>query len=599
MRTDAEAEHIELLAESTSSGSSSDYYFEDDDDVTTKAADAGLASIYHDEDISNPNDPNRSGNRRRNRRVQSRTERLLNAPFRLLRKVRRNLLGRRSRQLQNCSLFKLFFQVRSIVRSVLIWSTLAVVLFSVFTAITHPSYVNPPAHYKALESTIAASTTPGRGNPNNEKIFIASNIVRENLVRGSWSETLLELIDLIGPDNAFVSIYENDSGPGTALALQELRQKLPCKSSIVSGDHLPLDDFPTVTLRNGEKRVQRIAYLAEVRNRMLRPLDKSYGADGKTPEGFQHTDMKFDRVLFLNDIVYNAVDALHLLMSTNAEETGRASYRAACSVDFIRLGTTLYDTFVVRDIEGSQTGWIFFPWFLPRGESISRNMVLSESDAVPVKSCWSGIAAFDAKFFQTPVSTVHTKPDTGELLPPTSEKSLLKFRHVPEVFWENAECCLIHADIEYLFPQENSTSLSTDIKKDGGVYINPYVRVAYDKSAFAWIPWFQRIEQGFSSLEWILSYMTDWDQNPRRTDVPGEKVLRTIWVYDDLEHAKKEENAKSPYRGQLKGGYKQLEITAPPGGYCGQHRLFVMRDMTEETNRDGAKNWQKLPVPRF
>ena len=41
---------------------------------------------------------------------------------------------------------------------------------------------------------------------------------------------MLKLIDLLGGDNVFLSIYENDSGPGTVEALKELRRKLICKS---------------------------------------------------------------------------------------------------------------------------------------------------------------------------------------------------------------------------------------------------------------------------------------------------------------------------------------------------------------------------------
>jgi hypothetical protein len=45
------------------------------------------------------------------------------------------------------------------------------------------------------------------------------------------------------------------------------------------------------------------------------------------------------------------------------------------------------------------------------------------------------------------------------------------------------------------------------------------------------------------------------------------------------------------------GGFKDVEITAAPGGYCGQKRLFVMLDMKNGTNKDGKKNWQKISVP--
>lgn len=79
-----------------------------------------------------------------------------------------------------------------------------------------PSYTYRPEHYTGT-------------NRNSEKVFIAANIVDEDLIRGAWGERVLELIDIIGPDNAFLSIYENDSGPGTKAALRELGQRVKCE----------------------------------------------------------------------------------------------------------------------------------------------------------------------------------------------------------------------------------------------------------------------------------------------------------------------------------------------------------------------------------
>lgn len=104
-----------------------------------------------------------------------------------------------------------------------------IIAISIAEALLFSAYMNPPTHYHDLEGRVRASTRPGRGNPNNEKIFIGSNIIREDLIRGHWGSSLLSLINLLGPNNVFVSIYENDSGPGTAAALRELGQKLPCE----------------------------------------------------------------------------------------------------------------------------------------------------------------------------------------------------------------------------------------------------------------------------------------------------------------------------------------------------------------------------------
>lgn len=99
---------------------------------------------------------------------------------------------------------------------------------SVINAIFNPSYANPPPRYKILEQRVTSSTASGRGNVNNEKIFLAANIINEELIRGPWGSSVLELINIVGEENVFVSIYENDSGNGTRDALEAFQRKLPC-----------------------------------------------------------------------------------------------------------------------------------------------------------------------------------------------------------------------------------------------------------------------------------------------------------------------------------------------------------------------------------
>ncbi|EGD88117.1 hypothetical protein H112_04599 [Trichophyton rubrum D6] len=435
------------------------------------------------------------------------------------------------------------------------------VLVSVVQAILHPSYQRPPEHYAQLQRRILASSGHGRANQKDEKIFIAANIIREDLIRGAWGASLLELVDLLGEDNVFVSVYENDSGKATSEALIELQDKLPCNSSVVAGDHLRLSELPTTTAPGGKQRIKRIAYLAEVRNRALRPLDATYTPTSAGSEkGFRHATEKFDRVLFLNDVYFSATDVVQLLFSTNAEKTGHADYRAACAIDFT-ANVMFYDTFVVRDNEGYGMGLMFFPWFPVVGKSESRQDVLAEKDAVRVRSCWGGMASFDAQIFQK-FSGNHSE-------------LALTFRHEPEPFWEAAECCLIFADME-------STSLESN---GAGVYINPYIRVAYTENTWVWLDFFRRYERIFANLQWIVSKIGYPEYNPRRLHNPGQMVKEKVWVQGDDEN-------------QL-GSFQMLERKAAVGGFCGQRRMFVMKDDINDANKKGEKNWEKIPVPTY
>ena len=102
------------------------------------------------------------------------------------------------------------------------------IIVSAFNAILNPSYANPPPRYKFLEQQVTSSAASGRGNVNREKIFIAANIINEELIRGSWGSSVLDLVDILGEENVFISIYENDSGTGTRDALRSFQCKLPC-----------------------------------------------------------------------------------------------------------------------------------------------------------------------------------------------------------------------------------------------------------------------------------------------------------------------------------------------------------------------------------
>ena len=156
-----------------------------------------------------------------------------------------------------------------------IGGTIFILLF--VTTFFRPSYTNPPAHYQTLKSRILSSSEDGRGNPNNKKIFIATSLYDKggHLVNGAWGKAVLDLISILGEKNVFLSIYENDSGPEAHAPLDAFKLKVQGPNSLVFEEHISFNDIPHITLPNGSKRIKRMAYLAEVRNRALRPLEES------------------------------------------------------------------------------------------------------------------------------------------------------------------------------------------------------------------------------------------------------------------------------------------------------------------------------------
>ncbi|KAK8202272.1 hypothetical protein M8818_005801 [Zalaria obscura] len=292
-------------------------------------------------------------------------------------------------------------------------------------------------------------------------------------------------------------------------------------------------------------------------------------------------------------------DAANLLFSTNVAQDGKTQYRAACATDFINP-FKFYDTFATRDLDGYSMGIPFFPWFPSKGNAQSRADVLAQTDAVRVRSCWGGMVAFEAKWFQsqkkelqgitttqssapattTTPSTSTTQsidfhpevdanlnwhlaptplPESG-VLPKRSDSltTPIRFRASPDLFWDASECCLIHADLQD--PRGLDSSAPT------GIYLNPYIRVAYDTQTLRWLPFTRRFERLYSPIHRILTWMVKLPgYNPRREEEAGQKVTDRVWVYND---------EKWMETGNLSGGYRDVERTALPGGFCGSRKLL-------------------------
>ena len=444
--------------------------------------------------------------------------------------------------------------------------TAVVVGFVVLTALFGPSYTTPPAHYQRLKKTIEQSTDYGRANPENQKIFIATSLYDRggDLVRGSWGRALLELIDLLGNRNVFLSIFENDAGEEARIALEEFKDRVQCQNSIVFERHVSLKTIPSVTMPDGSERTKRIAYLAAMRNRALSHLD-------------QPLEVKYDKVLFLNDVLFNPVEAAQLLLSTNTDEDGKSSYLAACAVDFINP-FKFYDTFATRDAEGYSMGVPFFPWFSSAGKGISRADVSQGKDAVRVKSCWGGMVAFDASMFQ--VATKDESMPTNTSNVPRfgnrddGSKAVVRFRAESDLYWEASECCLIHADLQIA----SNKSFNDD---DVGIYMNPYVRVAYDTWTLKMLRITRRFERLYAIPHYLVNILAGMPRyNPRRTEVAGKEAKDRVWVAND--------------RSDEGGSFQETTQVAGSGGYCGFRTLQLMKEAPEE----GEKNWETVPVPK-
>ncbi|CAI7646747.1 unnamed protein product [Penicillium glandicola] len=276
-----------------------------------------------------------------------------------------------------------------------------------------------------------------------ERIFIASiNWNNELVLRSHWSKALIQLVTKLGPENVFISIYESGSYDNTKGALWELdweleRLRVPRNITLSPVTHedeiaAPVTGEGWVRTPDGKTQLRRIPYLARIRNLSLLPL-----------QDLARQGITFDKILFLNDVVFTRNDVLELLNTNDGE------YGAACSLDFSKP-PNYYDTFALRDSKGHEPIMQTWPYF---SSAVSRHAMKNMSP-VPVASCWNGMVAMSASPF------VASPP--------------LRFRGIPDSLahyhLEGSECCLIHTD--------------NPLSVEKGVYLNPLVRVGYSGAAY-------------------------------------------------------------------------------------------------------------------
>lgn len=341
--------------------------------------------------------------------------------------------------------------------------------------------------------------------------------------------------------------------------------------------------MPRIKLPNNDTYVKRITYLAEVRNRALLPLvgsipslahwnqsarapatltpvplgphqilppipEEDWAQAPAMPTSWVADPAAVSRIIFLNDVVFDPVEVLHLTFNTNG-----GAYAAACGLDYINP-FKFYDTFATRDADGFPTGVPFFPYFTA---GASRSAILAGTD-VPVKSCWGGVVSFSAvPFLRNYNNSTSSSTSSGG----GSGESVL-FRATGEQFWDASECCLVHADID----QPNAT------------FVNPFVRSAYSANTFRWLPAVRLVERLFELPHRILAAVLGmpWP-GPRRAENPGDRVNDLQWTGDS---------------------WVARDRVAGRGGFCGNWKLLVMTEKADGKEK-GKRGWRGLHIPQL
>ncbi|KAJ6237262.1 hypothetical protein M0813_26818 [Anaeramoeba flamelloides] len=282
-----------------------------------------------------------------------------------------------------------------------------------------------------------------------EKLFVA--FICQNIAKiwDTLEPALLRLIEFVGNENIYMSIYSNGNTDITPLLLQVFENKLDSMS--VANTITPQADSNRTAYK-----IDRILYLANLRNKVLEPL---------TPE--------YPKVMFINDIMIQFRDLKNLLLTP-------IDYDMVCGLDFQEnpayfnsnhtnvnvkhllnqnltflkgkgnehLIISLYDIWVARDAKGDMLS-NDYPWVNDHKNS---KQLIDNGLPVQVYACWNGVVVFKSQpWFQDKI----------------------KFRSSPPDACFSSEC--------QLFPQ--------DLWRHGykKIFINPLVQSAYDQKNYNYL----------------------------------------------------------------------------------------------------------------
>lgn len=325
--------------------------------------------------------------------------------------------------------------------SILLHGTLFVVLFLIVP------YLFTHQVHNQLDIYLFKHKLKQHDNP---VFFFVANMYNNEEVLPNWINEFMELANILGTENVFLSIFENDSRDSTSDLLGEFRNLLE-QSNIKNKIVTSKGEF----IRGNQ---ERITYLTKIRNQGLVPLDdmisdESYG----TTEGdvtFRHSFMnnKFSKLVFMNDIYFKAIDIIHLLATAGME------YDIACGLDFYTL---FYDHYATRDMNGD-----WFSDYYPFVRHIPSQELARRGQPFTVYSCWNGGASMNP----------------GPFL-----QSKLHFRaNEPDAECIHSECFLICEDYRLLGYHR--------------IFVNPNVKVTYKSSDYLLHQYLMPISDFFLAL---------------------------------------------------------------------------------------------------
>lgn len=286
---------------------------------------------------------------------------------------------------------------------------------------------------------VRATVKPSHGW---RKFFISFNLYKNERLIPFMTQALIAFLeDEIAPfydiaTSVVVSIYANTSPDLTSPLIRSLLIPYLQKAG-VEVIYATVMGVCQGYLERDPRVHGRIEWMACVRNKVLEPYYELGNKVFSSKGGADATAVDDERstvVLFLNDIFFRPKDLTALLESvaepemeariqpdgvvhTSAEQpkverlveeapVPGTTFDFACGMDFY---ISLYDTWVTRDRFGEPFSPLMPYTVEPETQAALRRIFqgggASRRFAVPVKSCWNGVAAIRGSFFLAPTPT--------------------------------------------------------------------------------------------------------------------------------------------------------------------------------------------------
>lgn len=137
-----------------------------------------------------------------------------------------------------------------------------------------------------------------------QKIFISStHWNNEAILRSHWNAAVLDLVKSLGAENVYISVYESgswDDSKGALRLLDTALDSLGARHTIILDETTHADEIAKSPAQSGwlqtprgKMELRRIPYLSGLRNLSLKPLEE-----------LEESGTTFDKILFLNDVVF-------------------------------------------------------------------------------------------------------------------------------------------------------------------------------------------------------------------------------------------------------------------------------------------------------